>query len=83
MEYYLPVLIFKIDPLINKHWLTNEEIIIRITDYPNRCAHSYVVKISLVALTYGHYNPYLDFDQHKMHIEQDSQKKDLDKLALL
>jgi sulfite reductase (NADPH) hemoprotein beta-component len=70
-QRYLPSLISKIEPLILKHGLSNEEIIIRMTGCPNGCARPYIAEIGLVGTAYGFYN---------LHIGGDNQGTRLNKL---
>lgn len=61
-QRYLPVLIGKIEALLNKHALTKEEMIIRMTGCPNGCARPYIAEIGLVGTAYGKYNMHLGGD---------------------
>ncbi len=70
-QRYLPSLISKIEPLLQKHQLSEEDIIIRMTGCPNGCARPYVAEIGLVGTAYGKYN---------MHIGGDHQGERLNKL---
>ena len=70
-QRYLPSLISKIEPLLQKYQLSEEDIIIRMTGCPNGCARPYVAEIGLVGTAYGKYN---------MHIGGDHQGERLNKL---
>jgi sulfite reductase (NADPH) hemoprotein beta-component len=58
-ERYLPDLIGKIDPLLEKHGLAEEPITIRMTGCPNGCARPYVAEIAFTGRAPGKYNVYL------------------------
>ncbi len=70
-QRYLPSLITKIEPLLDKHGLKEEDIIIRMTGCPNGCARPYVAEIGFVGTALGHYN---------MHLGGDHQGQRLNKL---
>jgi sulfite reductase (NADPH) hemoprotein beta-component len=58
-QRYLPTLLDKIEELLAKHNLQNEEISIRMTGCPNGCARPYLAEIGLVGKSLGHYNFFL------------------------
>ncbi len=62
-QRYLPSLIDKIEALLNKHALSDEEIIIRMTGCPNGCARSYAAEIGFVGTAPGKYNMHLGGDR--------------------
>ncbi|MES2332085.1 MAG: NADPH-dependent assimilatory sulfite reductase hemoprotein subunit [Bacteroidota bacterium] len=62
-QRYLPSLIDKIELLLGKHSLDDEEIIIRMTGCPNGCARSYAAEIGFVGTAYGKYNMHLGGDR--------------------
>ena len=62
-QRYLPDLISKIEPLLEKHQLGKEEIIIRMTGCPNGCARPYVAEIGFVGTAAGKYNLHLGGDR--------------------
>lgn len=57
-QRYLPTLITKIESIIEKYNLQNEEITIRMTGCPNGCARPYMAEIGLIGKSYGIYNLY-------------------------
>lgn len=61
-QRYLPSLVTKLDALINKHNLENEEITIRMTGCPNGCARSHLSEIGLIGTGTGKYNFHLGGD---------------------
>ena len=70
-QRYMPSLISKIEPLLDKHALGNEDIIMRMTGCPNGCARPYAAEIGFVGTAPGHYN---------LHIGGDNKGQRLNKL---
>ncbi len=62
-QRYLPTLISKIEPLLTKHRLQNEEISVRMTGCPNGCGRSPLAEIGFIGTSYGVYNLYLGGDR--------------------
>lgn len=62
-QRYMPSLIGKIEMLLSKHSLNQEEIIIRMTGCPNGCARSYAAEIGFVGTAYGKYNLHIGGDR--------------------
>nr|WP_321408748.1 NADPH-dependent assimilatory sulfite reductase hemoprotein subunit [uncultured Carboxylicivirga sp.] len=58
-ERYLPKLIDKLDLLLEKTGLTNDDILIRMTGCPNGCGRPFLGEIGLVGRAPGRYNLYL------------------------
>jgi sulfite reductase (NADPH) hemoprotein beta-component len=58
-ERYLPSLVDKLDDIMRKHNLQDEEINIRMTGCPNNCARSSLGEIGFVGRATGRYNMYL------------------------
>ena len=89
-QRYLPGLISKIEPLLEKHELSNENIIIRMTGCPNGCARSYIAEIGFVGTAPGKYNLQLGGDHqgerlnkiYKENLEEDAILSELDQLFL-
>ncbi len=63
-ERYLPELIAKIEPLLERHGLGDEDISLRVTGCPNGCARPYLAEIALVGKAPGRYNLFLGGDAH-------------------
>ena len=61
-ERYLPTLITKLEPILQKHGLYEREIKIRMTGCPNGCGRSVVAEIGLIGKSMGRYNVYLGGD---------------------
>lgn len=55
-QRYLPSLLSKIEPLLDKYHLKDEEITIRMTGCPNGCGRTPLAEIGLVGTSLGHYN---------------------------
>jgi len=62
-QRYLPSLIDKIEPLLKKHDLYEEEIILRMTGCPNGCGRSPAAEIGFVGTSYGLYNLHIGGDR--------------------
>ncbi|MEO5998418.1 MAG: assimilatory sulfite reductase (NADPH) hemoprotein subunit [Chitinophagaceae bacterium] len=87
-QRYLPSLISKIEPLLEKHALANEDIILRMTGCPNGCARSFAAEIGFVGTANGKYNLHLGGDHvgkrlnkiYRENIEEDAILSELDNL---
>ncbi|MBS1656414.1 MAG: NADPH-dependent assimilatory sulfite reductase hemoprotein subunit, partial [Bacteroidetes bacterium] len=87
-QRYLPSLISKLEPVLTKHGLKNEEIILRMTGCPNGCARPYAAEIGLVGTAYGRYNLHIGGDRHgerlntkfKENLDEEQIIETLDKL---
>lgn len=62
-QRYLPSLIDKIEPLLVKHSIQSEEIILRMTGCPNGCGRSPAAEIGFVGTAYGKYNLHIGGDR--------------------
>lgn len=62
-QRYLPTLINKLEPVLQKHQLHNEEITIRMTGCPNGCGRSPAAEIGLIGTAYGQYNLHIGGDR--------------------
>lgn len=58
-ERYLPVLLKKIEVIVDENGLRNEEITIRMTGCPNGCARPALGEIAFIGKAPGKYNLYL------------------------
>jgi sulfite reductase (NADPH) hemoprotein beta-component len=69
-QRYLPSLISKLEPLLNKNGLQQEDIILRMTGCPNGCARSYIAEIGFIGTALGKYNLHLGGDHTGMRLNK-------------
>ncbi|MBC7826901.1 MAG: NADPH-dependent assimilatory sulfite reductase hemoprotein subunit [Chitinophagaceae bacterium] len=81
-QRYLPSLISKIEPILEKYQLSDEDIIIRMTGCPNGCGRSYVAEIGFVGTSYGKYNMHIGGDHYGLRLNK-IYKESLDEEAIL
>ncbi|HTB53255.1 MAG TPA: NADPH-dependent assimilatory sulfite reductase hemoprotein subunit [Ferruginibacter sp.] len=81
-QRYLPVLISKIEPLLEKHKLADENIIVRMTGCPNGCGRPYAAEIGFVGTAPGKYNLHLGGDNQGERLNK-LYKQHLDEAAIL
>ena len=81
-QRYFPTLIGKIELILSKYDLANEEIIMRMTGCPNGCARPYVAEIGFVGTAYGRYNLHLGGDREGTRLNR-IYKENLDEAAIL
>jgi len=62
-QRYLPTLISKIEPLLTKYQLQEEEISLRMTGCPNGCGRSPLAEIGFIGTSYGIYNMHIGGDR--------------------
>ncbi len=62
-QRYLPSLISKMEPILLKHGLQDEEVIIRMTGCPNGCSRPYNAEIAFVGTALGRYNMHIGGDR--------------------
>lgn len=87
-QRYLPSLITKIEPLLEKYGLKEEEISLRMTGCPNGCGRSPLAEIGFIGTAYGLYNLHLGGDRlgerlnikYKENLNEDQILLELDKL---
>lgn len=87
-QRYLPVLVTKIEPLLEKYKLTNEEISIRMTGCPNGCGRPYVAELGFVGTGPEQYNFMLGGDRfgerlNELYKEKQSETQILEEVDLL
>jgi sulfite reductase (NADPH) hemoprotein beta-component len=87
-QRYMPALLNKIEALLEKYGLENEEISIRMTGCPNGCARPYLAEIGFVGKALGEYNMYLGADHlgkrlNKLYKESLNEKQILEELNYL
>ena len=87
-QRYLPSLLSKIEPLLEKHGLQEEKIIIRMTGCPNGCGRPNLAEIGFVGTAYGFYNLHIGGDRlgtrlnriYKQHLDEPAILQTLDGL---
>ncbi len=87
-QRYLPALISKMEPLLEKHGLLKEEIHVRMTGCPNGCGRSPLAEIGFIGTAYGRYNLHLGGDRlgerlnikYKENIDEETILEELDRL---
>jgi sulfite reductase (NADPH) hemoprotein beta-component len=87
-QRYMPTLLSKIEPLLQKHGLETEEIIIRMTGCPNGCARPFAAEIGFVGTALGKYNLQIGGDRigerlnklYKESLDEDGILANLDEL---
>ncbi|MBS1602004.1 MAG: NADPH-dependent assimilatory sulfite reductase hemoprotein subunit [Bacteroidetes bacterium] len=81
-QRYLPTLLGKIEGLLDKYELGEEQIIIRMTGCPNGCGRPYAAEIGFVGTALGHYNMHLCGDHEGTRLNR-IYKENLDEAAIL
>jgi len=81
-QRYMPSLLTKIELLLEKYNLSDENIIIRMTGCPNGCARSYVSEIGFVGTALGRYNMHLGGDNEGYRLNK-IYKESLDEEEIL
>jgi sulfite reductase (NADPH) hemoprotein beta-component len=81
-QRYLPSLISKIEPLLEKHGMQEEEIILRMTGCPNGCGRSPAAEIGFIGTAYGLYNLHIGGDRQGTRLNV-KYKENLPEAAIL
>ena len=87
-QRYMPSLLSKIEPLLEKHQLEGEEIVMRMTGCPNGCARPFAAEIGFVGTSLGRYNMQIGGDRigerlnqlYKESLEEEAILNELDNL---
>ncbi|PKF75208.1 NADPH-dependent assimilatory sulfite reductase hemoprotein subunit [Chryseobacterium sp. PMSZPI] len=87
-QRYLPDLVTKIEPILEKYGLQNDDITIRMTGCPNGCGRSPNAEIGLIGTAYGKYNLHIGGDRlgmrlnakYKENLTEDEILENLDEL---
>lgn len=85
-ERYLPVLMDKIEPMLEQAGLRDEDIVIRMTGCPNGCARPMLAELAFIGKGPGKYNMYLGGGfsgnrLNKLYKENIGEEEILDSLA--
>ena len=81
-QRYLPSLLTKIEKLLTKHNLENENIITRMTGCPNGCGRSPAAEIGFIGTAPGRYNLHLGGDHEGYRLNK-LYKENLDEAEIL
>lgn len=81
-QRYLPTLIGKIEPLLEKHKLGDDAISVRMTGCPNGCGRPYVAEIGFIGTAYGRYNMHIGGDREGARLNT-KYKDNIDEAAIL
>ncbi len=81
-QRYLPSLITKMERILEKYGLQEDEITVRMTGCPNGCARPYAAEIGFIGTSYGFYNLYLGGDRLGTRLNK-LYKENLDEVAIL
>lgn len=81
-QRYLPALISKIEPLLAKYQLLEDDIILRMTGCPNGCGRSTASEIGFVGTAYGLYNLHIGGDRLGLRLNT-KYKEHLDEVQIL
>ena len=81
-QRYFPSLLDKIEPLLEKYALQNEEIVMRMTGCPNGCARPYAAEIGFVGTALGKYNLHIGGDRLGLRLNR-IYKESLEEPAIL
>jgi sulfite reductase (NADPH) hemoprotein beta-component len=81
-QRYLPGLITKIEPLLIKNNLSEEDIILRMTGCPNGCGRSVAAEIGLIGTALGKYNLHIGGDRLGLRLNK-KYKENLDEAGII
>ena len=81
-QRYLPTLISKIEPLLEKHNMQDDDIVLRMTGCPNGCGRSPNAEIGFVGTAYGKYNLHIGGDRLGLRLNT-KYKESLDEEQIL
>merc|ERR1711964_706971 len=69
-ERYLPVLITKLEGVLEENGLKQDSIVMRMTGCPNGCARPWLAEVAFVGKAYGAYNMYLGGGYHGQRLNK-------------
>ncbi|KIV93882.1 sulfite reductase (NADPH) hemoprotein, beta-component [Exophiala mesophila] len=69
-ERYLPVLITKLEGVLEENGLSQDSIVMRMTGCPNGCARPWLAEAAFVGKAYGAYNMYLGGGYHGQRLNK-------------
>ena len=87
-QRYLPELVTKIEPILAKYGLSEDEISIRMTGCPNGCGRPYVAELGFIGTAAEQYNFMLGGDRYglrlnKLYKEKLSEQEILEEVDIL
>ncbi|MGV7106340.1 NADPH-dependent assimilatory sulfite reductase hemoprotein subunit [Flavobacterium sp. U410] len=87
-QRYLPKLVTKIEPILKKYHLENEEISIRMTGCPNGCGRPYVAELGFIGTGPEQYNFMIGGDRfgvrlNKLYKEKQTESQILEEIDAL
>ncbi|KAG0635050.1 hypothetical protein HOY80DRAFT_893822 [Tuber brumale] len=69
-ERYLPILISKLEGVLEESGLRHDSIVMRMTGCPNGCARPWLAEVAFVGKAYGAYNMYLGGGYHGQRLNK-------------
>lgn len=81
-QRYIPSLITKIEPILEKHKILQDDIVLRMTGCPNGCGRSTAAEIGLIGTAYGLYNLHIGGDRLGLRLNR-KYRENLDETAIL
>ncbi|CZT45497.1 probable sulfite reductase hemoprotein beta-component [Rhynchosporium secalis] len=69
-ERYLPVLIGKLEGILEENGMRQDSIVMRMTGCPNGCARPWLAEVAFVGKAYGAYNMYLGGGYHGQRLNK-------------
>lgn len=69
-ERYLPVLIGKLEGVLEENGLRQDSIVMRMTGCPNGCARPWLAEVAFVGKAFGAYNMYLGGGYHGQRLNK-------------
>lgn len=69
-ERYLPVLVGKVESIMEENGLRQDSIVMRMTGCPNGCARPWLAEIGFVGKSFGAYNMYLGGGYHGQRLNK-------------
>ena len=69
-ERYLPVLITKLEGVLEENGLRQDSIVMRMTGCPNGCARPWLAEVAFVGKAFGAYNMYLGGGYHGQRLNK-------------
>jgi sulfite reductase (NADPH) hemoprotein beta-component len=81
-QRYIPSLITKIEPILQKYNMIKDDIVLRMTGCPNGCGRSTASEIGLIGTAYGLYNLHIGGDRNGLRLNR-KYKENLDEENIL